>query len=485
MTRATRALLVVAGAIVAASLLATLAWGALTLTARPLDGVEGDVLFEAMRIRAHLPLYVDPTVGAREYGEVPARYFVLYPPLWSAFLSLVPEGAAPLVARLVSACAWLGTLAFIVLRAPRRLPAAALAAFAAGAWVLSFYGLSGRPDAVAVALAGVALLRSVQHARVDVVAGALFALAAWVKPNVVGAFPGAVLGTALAAYATGGIRRAVRAVVPAITGAAIITLLVAGTLSVLTGKAWLVHLLASTGQAPSAALWAEQIASRAPFFALPLLGVLALGVSTVRTRREPAPWIATCALATSLAWCVLSLAKIGSAANYFLEPIVAAVVLVGHVARLELRSVVVAAFLVVQAAWTGVASVRSSLEHIPLASERRDLLRDVRALCGASEGALVLADEPGLELALNRRIVATPFQSTHLARRGAFPLDRWLADVRHPSVACLVMQDDLLERPLTESSLEHDRFGPELREALRERFVLVTSRAGFHVYRAR
>jgi hypothetical protein len=85
---------------------------------------------------------------------------------------------------------------------------------------------------------------------------------------------------------------------------------------------------------------------------------------------------------------------------------------------------------------------------------------------------------------MNGRIVATPFQSTHLARRGRFPLDAWLADVAHPSVACLVMQDGLLERPLDRVSVEHDRFGPDLRRALAARFHLVTLRGGYRIYRA-
>lgn len=479
MTRLPRALVAAAVAVVLLALVATLGWELATITTRPLDGVEGDVLFEASRVRSGLPLWVDPSAGARDYGAVPARYFVLYPPLWSALLSVFPAGAAPVVARVLGAAAWLGVLGLAVRSASSpgaRRVALLLAAFAAGAWVLSFYGMSGRPDAAAVLLAGVAVVRSVRGGRVDALAGALFALAAWVKPNVVGAFPGAMIGTCVLAFeARRRLADALRAAVPGVAGAGAVTLAVAGVLTLLSGRTWLVHLLASTGQPPSLALWTEQVASRAPFFAAPLVVVLFVGFAGRRT-------VAAYALATSLAWCVLSLAKIGSAANYFLEPYVVAVVVVGGLdvaaesARLRVLGGVA---LVVQALWTGVASMRSAVEHVGLARERSALLAEARATCTG----IVLADEPGLELSLNGRIVATPFQSTHLVRRGAFALEGWLDDVSHPEVTCLVMQDDLLERPAERVSPEHDRFGPELRARLRARFVHALERGGFHLYR--
>lgn len=487
MKGAARVLAGLAGGVVALSLLATLAWAVLTLTVRPLDGVEGDVLFEALRIRTGAPLWVDPAVGALEYGLPPARYYVLYPPLWSAALALVPASLAALAARVLSLLAWLGVLAHAVRSAPpgRRAAPATLAAFAAGAWVLTFYGASGRPDAIAVALAGVALVRSARRGRVDLLAGALFALAACVKPNVLGAAPGALVGAALAGSREHGRRGATRGALAGLVGALGAGGLVALALTIASGRAWVVHLLASTGQAPSAALWAEQMASRAPFFALPLVATLVLGARAART--SASTLVATSALATSLAWCVLALAKIGSAANYFLEPFVTAVVVLANVElplpRRPPVLVALAGLALGQAAWTGTASVRSAFEHVGLARARADLLRQVRTLCSAPPSSVVLADEPGLELALDGRIVATPFQSTHLARRGAFPLEAWREDVLRPEVACLVMQDDLLARPPGEASVEHDRFGPELREVLRAAFVRVESRAGWFVYR--
>jgi len=485
--------------VVLAALVATCAWAVVTLRVRPLDGVEGEVLFEADRLRARLPLYTSPVIGAYDYGPVPARYLVLYPPLWPRLLALVPRAHAAVVARAVSGAAFLALLVAIVARAPKRRREGVLlvAAFVLGTWVLAFYAASGRPDALAVVLAGLAVERSARRAssrasaadpvvRLDFAVGVLFALAAWVKPNVLGMLPGAFLGALVASTARGArLGAGVRALAPAALGVLVTLAVVAGALGLASGRAWIVHLLASTGQPPSLALWKEQLASRAPFFAFPLLAALALGL---RPPRDPGATIATFALASSLAWCVLCLAKIGSASNYFLEPCVAAVVVL---ARADLPRASPGAKLAfftaafVQAAWTGVASVKSSVEHVREAATRAAVLRDVRATCGAREADVVIADEPGLELMMNGRIVATPFQATHLARRGRTNVGGWLDDVARAEVKCLVMQSDLLERPLSDVSVDHDAFGPELRRALRAKFELAEGRGGYFVYRLR
>jgi hypothetical protein len=138
-----------------------------------------------------------------------------------------------------------------------------------------------------------------------------------------------------------------------------------------------------------------------------------------------------------------------------------------------------------QALWTGIATVRSSLEALPEVRARAAFVARARATCGAGVDELVAADEPGLEQMLDGRVLTTPFQMTHLARRGRYPLGPWLLDLAAPEVRCLLMQDGLLERPLSEVSVEHDRFGPELRAALRDRFGFVEEQAGLRLYRAR
>lgn len=459
-----------------AATLATLAWVVLTMATRPLDGVEGDVLFEASRLRAGLPLYVDPASGARDYGPVPARYFVLYPPLWPALLALLPPSFA--LARAVATASWLGLLAWIVARAPRvrRTAAATAALLASGSFVLALYGASARPDALAVLASGIAVERAARRGSVDALAGALFAVAAFVKPNVLGAAPGALVVALMLSR---------RAALPGVLGAAGAAAVLGAGLSALAGEAWLGHLLASTVQPPSLARWFEQMASRAPFFAAPIALALACGW---RARRDPGVAIATGALLTSSAWAVLSFAKIGSASNYMMEPM-ACVVVVFARASLPVMGgraqTALALGILAQSAHNGVASVRSALEEVTLARERQRAVAEARALCGSGARDVVIADEPGLELMLDGRIVQTPFQSTHLARAGRFPIAAWIEDVSRPEVTCLLMQDDLLQRPLEDVRVEHDRFGPELRRVLSGRFVLAGERGGLRTYRLR
>ncbi|MDB4944200.1 MAG: hypothetical protein JWP97_3734 [Labilithrix sp.] len=484
--------------LVAVAFFATLAWTASTLAVRPLDGVEGDVLFEADRLRVGLRLYTDPAAGAFDYGPVPARFLVLYPPLWSALLSRVPSAGAALVGRSLGLAAWAGILAWITLRAPRehRRAAAIGAACIFATWVLTCYA-SARPDALAVMLCGLAVERAARRGaasahfadsvtRLDPLVGVLLTLAAWVKPNVVGAAPGIIVGAVLASRASGvRLGAAVRGVLPAVASALLTAGLVAGVLTALTGRAWLAHLLFSTGQPPSGALWREQVLSRAPFAVAPFAFLLVLGL---RARERPGAVVALTALVTSLAWTVLCLAKIGSASNYFMEPAVVGLVVLAHAGAggLGPRARLVVSFgALAQAAWSGVASVRSSIDGVARSRAASAALASARATCGAAPGDLVMADEPGLERMLDGRILSTPFQLTHLARAGRFDESTWASDVTRPEVTCLVMQDDLLERPLARESREHDRFGPVLRRAFVARFELARAAGGLRIYRLR
>jgi hypothetical protein len=457
------------------ALVATLAFCVGTIQ-RPWNTVEGEVLFEAARFRAGLPVYVDPIRGAFDYGPVPARYYVLYPPVLSWLVSHVPAGAASLVLRLSDTVAWFGLLAWIASRAT---PACRRAAWIGalvigGVYTLALFASSGRPDAVALLLVGLALTRSAHKGRVDAVAAALFALAPWVKPNVIGLATGAMLVEL-------GLRR-LRALVP-ISAAVCVTLAMAWTLQRVSHGEWLQHLLRSTAQPLTLAEWLGQAPSRLQFFGLPLAFV---AFCAWRSRGDDGVKIALGGLATSLAWAALSLGKIGSASNYLMEPCLAALVLLTRAPvppiadPLETKLAVVA---LLQALWLGVASVRSSYEMLFLEVPAQERALDrARAVCEAREGDVILGDETGIELALDGRITATPFQMTHLALRGLYPTDIWIADVRRPEVVGIVMEDDLLERPLSAVSPERDRFGPELRRVLLERFTLAEQNGEWRTY---
>ncbi len=489
--RLSQLLAALALAMVSAALVATVVYALASVHSRPWDTVEGEVLFEADRIRRGLPLYVDATRGAFDYGPVPARYYVLYPPLWSWLLSHLPARAASSIARSFDVLAWFGLLAWIAYRAEPSCRRAAVvgAAFAASVYTLTLFGVTGRPDAMALLLTGVALERSARKGRIDMGAATLFALAPWVKPNMLGLAAGAFLVSLVSPSpspsAAAHRQRLDRRFVP--LAAAFGTVGAVGVvLHLASGGAWLVHLLRSTGQPLSLALWLDQIGSRATFFGVPFAFAAWCGW---RARSSPGVRLALGALAASVAWAVFSFAKIGSATNYCLEPAIASVVLLARApvpalgARGRLGLWALALF---QAIWCGVASLRSSYEEVFLRfpAEGRALAR-AREVCGAGPRDLVLGDETGIEMALDDRIVATPFQMTHLARRGLYPLDTWIADVQRPQIVGIVLEDDLLERPLSVVSVEHDRFGPELRAVLNERFELAERNGDWRTYRLR
>jgi hypothetical protein len=447
-----------------------------TLPLRPLEYVEGCLLFEASRIRSGLALYTDPVVGAFDYGPVPARFYVLYPPLWSGVLSLVPVGVAAPVGRAGSLLVWYGVLGWIAWGAWRReRPFGVLAAaFVGGVYTLTLYAASARPDALAVALAAVALERSVRAERTpSAKEGALFALAAWMKPNVVGLAAGVFLALARTP------RRALAAVLPA----ALVSVAIAIPLGIVSHGAFWVHLARSTMQPMSLSLWTEQMTTRLPFFAL-LLG-FAL-VAGALARAEAGVRLATVALGASLLWTVVSLAKVGSATCYWMEPCVGAVIVLAHapVPSLSPRwRVVIAVALPLQVLWMGVASIRSSVESIALSPARARFLE--RLDSGPDNGFLIVSDDAGIELALDGRLIDTPFQTTALVGAGLFPRDVWIGDLSGPNISALVLTSDLLERPLTEVDVAHDRYDVETRRALREEWGLASREAGYYVYRRR
>jgi hypothetical protein len=453
---------------------ATAAFALGTLTSRPLDGTEGLLLFDASRIRAHLPLYVAPAAGMWDYGPVPSRAYVLHTPLWAALLALAPGSVAAPLARALALGAWLGLLAGTALGArPENRRAAWLGAlFLGGAYPLTLFAAAGRHDAPALLLAGIALLRSMRRGRAGAVEGALFALAAFVKPNVLGAAAGVLGATAWTERGRAW---------PALAGFAGVAGLCATGLHVVSGGAWIEHLLRSTQTTPVLALWLEQLGSRLPFFALPLA---AAGACAWRARRTDAGRTGLWALAASAAWAVVSLAKVGSASNYWMEPCFVGLAIASMVPLPPMRAIAAAAALV-QALWVGMASVRSALEGLERAPAQAAALARVRSSCGAGPDGVVLADEAGLEQMVDGRVVQVPFVMTALARDGRWPVALWEADVRRDAVRCLVMQSDLLERPLGQVDRAHDVFDPAMRRALRDRFAPVSAGDGLWVYAAR
>jgi len=460
------------------TLLAALVYAFGTVAVRPLDIVEGEILFEAQRLRNHFPLYVDPALGARDYGAVPSRYHVLYTPLWPFVLAQVPERLAAIGARLTSGVAWFGLLRVTVGEAPahRRKATLFAAAFAGGTFMLARHCATASADVVAVVLAGAAVLRSARRGRVDAISGAFFALGAWTKPNVIGLAAGALLHEMIVGRA--------RSAKP--LGAAV---LVSGALALwtdrLSGGVWLTHLVSSTMQPAIFARGFDQIVPRFPFLGAPHLFAAYCGF---RARSEPRVRFLLAVLFASLAWTMLAMAKLGSATNYWLEPSFAAVLLMAHapIPRMGATVAPVLRWLAALAALVVLGlNAQACLRATREARVRRDAIGRVRARCGAAPSDLVLAEHPGLEMMLDGRVIETPFQMTHLVRQGRYPIELWRSDVAAPEIRCFVTENDLLERPLSEVSVDEDRFGPEMRAALIARFELVARDDVYWVYRAR
>jgi len=477
-----RSLMRLAAAVLALASAVTLLGAVANVRLRPLDGVEGDLLFEASRIRAGLALYTNPSVGAADYGPIPARYYVLYPPLWASFLSLWPVPWARAAGRIVAGFLWWGSLGWLAVsaRGSCRQPAWLAALFVGGVYALAEFGGSARPDAAAIAVACLALERSVRRGEVDALAGALFGVAAWLKPNVVGMGTGAMV--ACLWVASGAFLRA-------LTGALGVGLLVASALERVSSGTWLEHLVAATVQPLRWRLFLHHIEARAQFF----FGFLGLAGLFARnglrhpdgSRRAAIGWGA---LVGSVAWSLFTFAKVGGAANYWMEPCMAATVVFARIPppRLSRRALLALSVAVpFQALWMSVGSMRATVESLDANLVHSRLLDRARALCRAAPDRLVVGDEPGIEVALDGRLVADAFPLTHQALLGHFSLKPWTVDLSRDEVGCVVTAHDRIERAPSEVDADYDYFAPAVRAALFARFTPVAESAGWEVYAPR
>lgn len=443
-------------AIVAASVVAVVVFVVGTIGVRVPYWGEAEPVFEASRVRAGLPLFIDPLVGAHEYGEPPSRFFVTYPPIWSLLLACVPARAALVVGRVAATSAWAFALAFPVMRArrDRRVDAAACAAFVGGTWVLANFATIARPDALACAIASFALVRATERGRVGPLEATLFVLVPLVKPTVLGLPAGALVADAI-----------VRRRPATLAFAAVVAAAAAVALHVASGGALFAHVARSNAQPMTLAAWLDHVPSRLPFFA-PLFALAAYDGFRDRASRGTA--IGLGAFACAIAWVLVALAKTGSASNYWMEPCVAAVVVVARAApgafRIARGGVAQAAATLACVAYADVASIRASFEH--LAAERADarIVASIPARCGARDGDLVAADEAGVELLLDGRILAPAYQTAWLVHGGRFPAATWISDLSSARVRCFVLRSgDLAPAPEIERAVARS-FAPRFEE---------------------
>jgi hypothetical protein len=425
-----------------------------TFALRPLDYAEAEVLFDASRIRAHLPLYVDVVLGAFYGNDVPSRHFVVYVPTHAWLLAHLPGGLVR-AGRLVSVAAWAGAVAW------RGALVLLYALLVFGTWGLSVYAFYARPDALALLAAGVAFSETMRRKRVGATFGALFALAFWIKPNCVGLFAGAMLAEVWVHR-----RQAARA----IGGAAVVSACAIAVLQVASGGAWVTHLLASSVLPFSPSLWVDAAAHYVPFYAFPI------AFAAWAAWRADGVGHGVLGLAVSTAWTLVTIGKIGAAGNYWMEPCLGALAVVASVPVPPLAPrgrAALAMGALVEALWIGVADVRTAIDEERAIPRRAAFLDHVRERCGAP-AHLVLSDEPGTEMALDGRLLFAPMQLRELVGAGRFPVAPWLETVGSDAIACVVVHDDSLE--------ESRVFPAAVTAALAARFNLAEAAEDMRLY---
>jgi hypothetical protein len=267
-----------------------------------------------------------------------------------------------------------------------------------------------------------------------------------VKPTLLGLPAGAFLGDALA-------RRARAPIGLAVAATAILALLA----SAASGGLLFRHVAASNAQPLTWGAWLEHVPSRLPFFA-PLLALA--GFRGWRDRRASGSAIGLGALLVSTGWVCASLAKTGSSSNYWMEPCLAAVALVACAApgppRFGDGSVAHAATALACVLYADVAAIGGSIVHAQGYRDDAAFVGRLRGICGQG---VIAADEAGVELAANGRILTTTYQMAYLVRTGRYPAEPWARDLVDPHVACVV-----------EHANQYDLVG-ELRNAIDRAYV--------------
>jgi hypothetical protein len=476
-----RAALLVAGLCAAGGIL-FLAHGWLT---RPFGRVEAEIVFQASRLQHGWPLYVDPAVGAWEYGPPPSRYYVLYTPLWPWVLAtLSPRTILGMrtVGRAVNAVLFLTTLGAVVRgsRPGNRTTVATGALLAVGLAMLVREAGTADADMVAVALSTLGLLRATRRRGLDPLSAALLAVAPLVKPSVLGVPAGVVVAHLMTQWRSGPRRLLSPLAVGGLVGGAFV-----GLFHVWSHGAWLTHIVRATGQPLSLDRWLQEFGGRFMFLGLPHA---VAGVFAVRRR---APLVATLPLATSLAWSIFSMAKHGSGTQYWLEPTMAALVALGSCEATP-TAIRTGRWL----AWAGVvlalAVGATSFPELVSASreERRwnAVVEGLRAHCTLRPGEVIVSSDSTLELELDGRIIVPRWQTSYLVRTGRFPLDEWRHDLARPDgPRWFVHSEDYLEPPpdRIEGIMEVSAFRKELRDVIEASFVYDDEIDGMLVYRRR
>lgn len=456
----------------------------------PDDPVAAEISFEALRVAHGWPLYVAPEVGAWEMGGPPARYFVLYTPVFPwvvgklTSLFFAPSVAkVHLVGRALAFVSW-GIIQVVpVLTAPPkgRHNAMFATALAVTLFLLSRNAYSMSPDTFASMFVCLGVAHSVRVGRVDSFAAALIALGPFIKPSCLGAAVGVAVVMLLRRHP--GWWRAL------LSGLGVVLLLAAFS-QVVSHGAWLTHIVSSTGQPVGWVRWLEQFGTRAVFLGIPH-GLVAY----VAWRRRVA-WEVLGPLVSSVLWCCFMMAKHGSGSHYWIEPSALAIL---AIAWMPSRDSFTPKWKQ-DASWlTRLATLllvvgcsarywRAEMSNASLYWIR---VKRLKEHCRLREREFLVSNNTSLEMELNGRLSVPPWQSAFLVRKGKFPLEAWRSDLLLPEVRWLALGEDVLapRAPLAkrsnDDSVEHDPYREWMAELIRDNYEYDANVSGVFVFKRR
>jgi hypothetical protein len=301
-------------------------WLVLSLTHRLPDYGEACVLFAASRVRSGYALYIDPLIGAYDYGPVPSRTFVPYTPLYPVLLAGLPSTIqvsgsracgslifAAMVVRILR-CAHRredstpadGTLAADCKPAPneregRMLATWAVTLFATGVFDFGGWLANAKPEAIALGCVIEGFLRALRMGRVGHISALLFALGFFFKPS----FLGLGLGCLLA-----GATLSPRGWKPVLSyGSAMV--FGVGLLTVVTSGQFVPHMRAALGFVFFWQRLVDEFTHQAPFMA----GAFAVAVACILSTKTWASRCSAIALGSSTFFLCTGLLKVGSSSN--------------------------------------------------------------------------------------------------------------------------------------------------------------------------
>lgn len=447
----------------------------------PLDYGEGPLLEQSLRLSRGENIYPN---GLADYPFAIANY----PPVYPSLLALIDKAFGPsfIAARALTLLAALSCAALIaatVRTITRDLRAAAIAAalFLASPYTV-FWSTLVRIDLVALALSLGAILlvaRRPEARSTPFGAAALLLAAALTRQSHLLAGPLAVAG-------------ALYAIRPSRAAAFLATLALSATMAVgslhaATGGGFYLHTVTANANEYSLPLLRKFIGDLIEY-ATPILGLSAMYLARYLWRREPRD-PRSVLLALYFGGTVLSsltIGKVGSHVNYFLELVASTAILGGVIAatwgkleapRPRRATLALLGAQIALACGTAILRPENMVGKLRLRGEFAELAQVISA-----EPREILADETmGLLVISGHRLMLQPFELTQLSRQGLWDQSPVVADIRARRFGLVLLNDG----PSNPDSWVKERWTPEMLSAIHEAYEATGALAGATLYRPR